>query len=232
MYGYVYITINLISNKKYIGKHKSETFDENYKGSGIALKNAIKKYGQDNFICKILKKCDSLEELNYWEKHFTEKYNAVKSPDFYNLKEGGDGGGAPGCRYMTNGTECKKVLLENVDVYLENGYSFGGPIPSKETILKRANANRGKKHPTAGAKISKALSGRKLSDCHKKKLSKSHKGKISVARKSVQCVETGKIYSSLHEATKDLGYKSAGNLCSCLKGRRDVAFGYHWKYAD
>lgn len=45
MYGYVYQTINLINGKKYIGKHKSNVFDESYKGSGVYLSRAIKKYG-------------------------------------------------------------------------------------------------------------------------------------------------------------------------------------------
>lgn len=45
MYGYIYITTNLTNNKKYIGKHASSKFDENYKGSGKRLWNAINKYG-------------------------------------------------------------------------------------------------------------------------------------------------------------------------------------------
>lgn len=30
MFGYIYETTNLINNKKYIGKHKSNKFDKNY----------------------------------------------------------------------------------------------------------------------------------------------------------------------------------------------------------
>lgn len=32
MYGYIYITENLVNHKKYIGQHKSNKFDEYYKG--------------------------------------------------------------------------------------------------------------------------------------------------------------------------------------------------------
>lgn len=34
MYGYIYITRNLINKKIYIGKHKSEKYDSSYYGSG------------------------------------------------------------------------------------------------------------------------------------------------------------------------------------------------------
>ena len=57
MYGYIYITTNIINNKKYIGKHKSLEFDENYKGSGIRLNQAINKYGINNFTTIILEQC-------------------------------------------------------------------------------------------------------------------------------------------------------------------------------
>ena len=45
MFGYVYLTENLINGKCYIGRHSSPTFDKKYKGSGVAIKKAIKKYG-------------------------------------------------------------------------------------------------------------------------------------------------------------------------------------------
>lgn len=54
MYGYIYETFNAITNKKYIGQHKSEKFDPKYFGSGKILLSAINKYGIENFKCKIL----------------------------------------------------------------------------------------------------------------------------------------------------------------------------------
>lgn len=95
MYGYVYITTNLINNKQYIGKHKSKSFTENYKGSGKLLWKAINKYGVENFKVELMEECFSAEELNSREIYWINYYNAVNSEKFYNLKNGGDGGFAP-----------------------------------------------------------------------------------------------------------------------------------------
>ena len=91
MYGYIYLTTNLINNKKYIGKHKASVFDETYKGSGKYITKAFNKYGFDNFKVEILKICDSLSELNDSEIEYIAKYNAVESDEFYNLANGGEG---------------------------------------------------------------------------------------------------------------------------------------------
>ena len=49
MYGYIYLTTNLVNDMKYIGQRKYGQ-PEPYLGSGVYLKRAIKKYGQINFI--------------------------------------------------------------------------------------------------------------------------------------------------------------------------------------
>ena len=89
MYGYIYETTNLINGKKYIGQHKSKNFDEKYIGSGKYLWNAIRKYGIENFECKIIEECDSREQLNEREIYWISFYNAVKSKNYYNITKGG-----------------------------------------------------------------------------------------------------------------------------------------------
>jgi len=90
--GYIYLTTNLINNRKYIGKRQSSTFDESYKGSGKILKQAILKEGWDNFSCEVLEWCSTVEELNQKEKYYIELYDAVNSNEFYNIACGGTGG--------------------------------------------------------------------------------------------------------------------------------------------
>ena len=44
---------------------------------------------------------------------------------------------------------------------------------------------------------------------------------------SVLCVETGVVYPSVHEASRQTGI-SRGNISACLKGKRKTAGGFHW----
>lgn len=89
MYGYIYMTTNLVNGKRYIGQHKALKKDPKYIGSGVKLTKDIKKYGPENFSNIILQWCKSDWELNTREKAWILMYNAVNDPDFYNLSPGG-----------------------------------------------------------------------------------------------------------------------------------------------
>lgn len=84
----IYKTTNLINGKFYIGKDANN--DPLYFGSGKILKQAIKKYRNENFKKEILEVCSSLEELNIREKFWISELNAIK--EGYNLTDGGTGG--------------------------------------------------------------------------------------------------------------------------------------------
>ena len=73
MYGYIYLTTNLVNNKKYVGMHKSAYFDPDYKGSGKILWQAIRKYGWENFKVELLVECETPEDL----------YKSEESLDMY-----------------------------------------------------------------------------------------------------------------------------------------------------
>lgn len=60
---FVYITTNLISGKKYIGKHSTSNIDDGYLGSGILIKKAISSYGKENFKREILCMFDTAKEV-------------------------------------------------------------------------------------------------------------------------------------------------------------------------
>ncbi|WP_411810145.1 hypothetical protein [Bacillus spizizenii] len=65
---------------------------ENYLGSGVYLKRAIRKHGRDNFFRIIIDEADSEEELREIEEYYLEMFDAVNSNDFYNLKDTSIGG--------------------------------------------------------------------------------------------------------------------------------------------
>ena len=48
--------------------------------------------------------------------------------------------------------------------------------------------------------------------------------------KPVYCVELNKMFKSIIEAKRITGINDR-HICSCCKGRRNTAGGYHWRYA-
>ena len=76
---------------KYIGKRLGYE-DDSYLGSGTKLLKAIKEYGKENFSRIILAYSENEDENAQKEKEFIKLFNAVKSPMFYNIHEGGHGG--------------------------------------------------------------------------------------------------------------------------------------------
>jgi Mor family transcriptional regulator len=90
---YVYETTNLINGKKYIGVSVTKENSNNYLGSGILLKRAIKKYGVDSFNKKILKEFENEKDARDYERFLIQKLNAIDDENYYNLVAGGYGGG-------------------------------------------------------------------------------------------------------------------------------------------
>jgi len=86
----IYKITNLINNKIYIGK--DTTSDQNYFGSGLLIRRAIKKYGIENFKKEILDETDNYEDLSIKEKYWIENFNSTNIEIGYNISKGGDGG--------------------------------------------------------------------------------------------------------------------------------------------
>lgn len=86
-YGYIYIITNLINGKRYVGKNVFDMHSrwKSYMGSGIFLKQAIKKYGKENFKKDIIHICYSQEELEQTEIDFISFFDADSSSDYYNV---------------------------------------------------------------------------------------------------------------------------------------------------
>ncbi len=99
-YGFIYITTNKVNGKQYIGQcsYKKKRWQQ-YLGSGVFLKRALKKYGRESFSREIIIEAFTKEDLAYLEILIIAEYNAVKNPNFYNMAEGG---------YITRGFTGKK----------------------------------------------------------------------------------------------------------------------------
>ncbi len=87
---FVYKIINLVNEKFYIGVHEGE-IDDNYMGSGKAIKAAINKYGESNFKKEIIQICESKEAAYLVEKELVTP-ELIQSSKCYNLNVGGKGG--------------------------------------------------------------------------------------------------------------------------------------------
>jgi group I intron endonuclease len=86
---YIYMIKNSLNNKCYIGFHSTNEIYDNYYGSGVYLRRAIKKYGEQNFIKGILEFC-SLDDWESRETYWINEMN-TKQPHGYNLTNGGEG---------------------------------------------------------------------------------------------------------------------------------------------
>jgi group I intron endonuclease len=89
MYPYIYLVKNSKNKVVYIGQQIGTKSIESYKGSGLLLNRAYKKYGETYFKREIIEYCD-IDELNDKEKSYIKQYN-TKFPHGYNLTDGGDG---------------------------------------------------------------------------------------------------------------------------------------------
>lgn len=86
-YGYVYLTTNLLNGNRYIGQHcfNKPHIDSNYHGSGRLISRAIKKFGRNNFVSKVLFWAATKEELDCKEIEYIEAFHAVERKTFYNI---------------------------------------------------------------------------------------------------------------------------------------------------
>lgn len=89
-----------------------------------------------------------------------------------------------------------------------------GGNASEETKRKISEAQKGEKHPNYG---------KHLSEETKRKISEAQKGANNVKSKSVICITTGRIFSSVREAGRYYNMSGSGYLSACCKGKAKSA---------
>lgn len=86
----IYKTTNTSNGKIYIGCHRTENLNDDYIGSGKALKYAISKYGKNSFVKEIMFVFHTEDEMLQKEREIVNE-QFIKRTDVYNLKLGGEG---------------------------------------------------------------------------------------------------------------------------------------------
>ena len=202
---YVYIHINKLNNKTYIGITSQNPKIRWNNGYGYfnqkKFYNAILKYGWDNFEHKIIFSGLTKEEAEMKEIELIKVYKSNQQEYGYNIANGGNCVGT--CSEITkqkiSNANKGRIITDEAKMKMSkskigNTWNVGKEC-SKETREKISKANKGKqvtvetrkkiseshkgkKIPEeTKRKISKALKGRNFSDEHRKKLSIANKGK-------------------------------------------------------
>lgn len=174
----IYKTVNLLDGKVYIGKNS--TSNVNYLGSGRYFKNAIKKYGKENFKKEILEVCLTKEQLDEREIYWIHFYNS-QNPDIgYNIQPGGEGGDT----YSNLPFEQLEQIKHKISVGVKKSI-VEGRLKMPDT-RKEKNGMWGKTH-TEEVKnnLRQRLQGKTLEEIHGEK-------KGSVLREKFKVLNSGK----------------------------------------
>ena len=249
---YVYEVTNNINGRKYIGKRSCKCPIEKdlYFGSGIAIKEALKKYGVDNFTKEIIKTFDTSKEAFEYEEYLISKFDCVTDIKYYNMAKGGIGG---------IGTLEGKTELEKWEIYNRMRNTLKGKMAGKNNPM---YGRRGKDNPKYGIPLTEqqkenvrnALKGKPFTEEHKEnirksrigmKLSEQHKiniglgvkgklkgennpmyglkGESHPSSKKVICLNNLKIFNSTREACEYVGLKGHSDISKVCKGKRNFA---------
>ena len=167
---FVYKTINLINGKIYIGK--SIKNPRSYMGGGVYLRIAIKKYGKQNFIKKVIEEnISDMKILNEREQYWIKHFNSTNPKIGYNRSNGGDGFSGE-----RTSEEKEKISINHADVSGEKNPWYG-KSPSDET-RKLMSINH-----ADFAKEKSPKFGKSVPEETRKKMSESKKGKY-IGKKS------------------------------------------------
>lgn len=239
-YNCIYMYINKINGKRYIGQtndfirrhmeHKKPSTNEQ------PIDRAFNKYGTDNFEIIILAENLTQEQMNEYEKFFIKRYNTLVINDKgYNIAQGGNGGN----KFEGWTEEQKQEYSKKCSERLKGEkHPLYGTKASEETKQKKSasmkkyiqengNSFKGKHHTDETKdRISKTL--KENGTC---------KGANNPSAKAVICIETGEVFQTMQDAAKWCGQKCITNIAKSCKGKVKSAGKHpitgeklHWKY--
>lgn len=259
----IYKITNKLNGKSYIGQTSktlrtrwNQHCQSNRKRASPLIRDAIAKYGADNFEAVVLEICKTKDELNEREKYWIFAHGTFV-PNGYNLTTGGDRvelaeeskrkiaqkliGRPTGRKGISTGNpawnkgkpwsiEMRKKLS---DAHKRPGYKpRSGWKMSEEVRLKMSLARKGKPLPwLIGRKVSEEtrikMSLRKLG----KRISPKTEFKPGEGAKIIRNIDTGEVFISLRAAASKYKCDQSG-FSKCANGHIKTVKGYRWEFVD
>lgn len=260
---YIYRILNKITKKCYIGETKCKDVSRRWnqhkqtieinKGCP-ALRDAVKKYGIDNFEFSVLIICFDDERFKY-EIEYIKKYNSV-APNGYNLTNGGEGGGFQG---KTHTEEVKNGIKNKLkQKYIDNPELKEQMSERNKIVMGNPEVREKIKNGILNSeKMKKMIEDKRIGNYKQIKHSEEVKNKISESLKkyhasNVTIVNNINVQKDNKMGTKIKQYDMNNNLLNeytsisdasrktsiqrklislYLRGKTNIAGGFIWKYA-
>lgn len=144
-FGYIYLIVNNVNGKTYVGQkklHSKQWNNDGYMGSGKHLKLAIKKYGECKFDKFLIQYCNNQDELDKQEIFWIAEYRKRGKAE-YNIANGGNSHpNTSGWKWYNNGV-VNRLCYENPGEGFVLGMIKFGPM-SDEVKKKHSIALKGK----------------------------------------------------------------------------------------
>lgn len=246
---YIYRILNKITKKCYIGETKCKDVSRRWnqhkqtieinKGCP-ALRDAVKKYGIDNFEFSVLIICFDDDRFKH-EIEYIKKYNSV-APNGYNLTNGGEGGGFQG---KTHTEEVKNGIKNKLkQKYIDNPDLKKQMSERNKIIMSNPEVRENIKNGILNSeKMKKNIEDKKTGNYKQIKHTEERKTKISESLKKYNASNNIiKIkqydmnnnllneYTSISDASRKISVQR--KLISLyLRGKTNIAGGFIWKYA-
>jgi len=246
---YIYRILNKLTKKCYIGETKSKDviwrWNQHRQKIEInkgcpALRDAVKKYGIDNFEFSVLIICFDDDRFKH-EIEYIKKYNSVV-PNGYNITNGGEGGGFQG---KTHTEEVKNIIKNKLkQKYIDNP-DLKKQMSERNKIVMSTPEVRDKiKNGILNSeKWKKVIEDKRIGNYEQVKHTEERKNKISESLKKYNA-NNNKIkikqydinnnllneYTSISDASRKTSIQRK-MISLYLRGKTNIAGGFIWKYA-
>lgn len=237
----IYIHVNKVNNKVYVGKSgRKVKYRWGVNGSGYLrgsdqkyFANAIRKYGWDGFYHFVIwDNCLTSDEANYWERELIRLYRSNDPTRGYNMTVGGEG-----CPGRTVSEETREKLKENLIKYhnIRQYDKKGNLIKVWDTVEDILEYFK----PKSNSNLYSHLNGHQKSFMgYVFKLENDETEvsyKIKKTTKQIKCYTKDgvfvKMFDSLTEAAEKLNVPKT-NVTMCAKGQIVQTGGYTFRYDD